>query len=139
MPGQILLVSVDTLRADAIGCGGEHRLTPNLDRLAAEGESWARHYAASHWTKPSHASLLTGYPALVHGALDRDSPTAPALLTVAERFTRAGWATGALVYDCGWLTPKHGFARGFDDYRVRRWRIDKQVRAAVNWLTQHSG
>jgi arylsulfatase A-like enzyme len=73
----------------------------------------------------------------VHGALDRRSPIAPSLTTLAERLQGAGWATGAVVYDCGWLTPKHGFARGFDDYRVRRWRTGKLARSAVNWVTRH--
>ena len=59
---QILLISIDALRADVLGPYGGEAETPNLDRLASEGQVWTRHYAAATWTKPSHAAMLTGAP-----------------------------------------------------------------------------
>jgi arylsulfatase A-like enzyme len=136
-PLQVLLISVDTLRHDAVRSGGGSVVVPQLERLGGEAEVFSRHYAASHWTKPSHASMLTGFSPLVHRALDATSPIEPALTTVAERFRQGGFATAAMVYDCGWLKPEFGFARGFDEYHVSRWRTDRMVRAAVNWIRVH--
>ena len=66
---RILLVSVDTLRADTIAALGGEWSTPNLDRLVRESQAWIRHRAADSWTKPSHAGLLTGF----HPAHTRDT------------------------------------------------------------------
>jgi choline-sulfatase len=137
-PMQVLLVSVDTLRSDAAGrvFGGALE-TPNLDRLAAEAEAWTAHYAAANWTKPSHASMLTGYDPATHRAQLRDQAMDPAIPTLADRFRVAGFSTSALVFDCGWLSPRWGFAKGFDSYKVNRWRTGRQARAAANWVLEH--
>jgi hypothetical protein len=137
-PMQVLLVSVDTLRSDASGSvfgGGLN--TPNLDRLAAEAEVWTAHYAAANWTKPSHASMLTGYEPATHRAQLRDQAMDPAIPTLADRFRMAGFSTSALVFDCGWLSPRWGFAKGFDSYQVNRWRTGRQARAAASWVLEH--
>ena len=120
---QILLVSVDTLRADVLEAttADGAPLAPNLRRLAAEGERFTPHHAGASWTKPSHAMLLTGYPLSVHGADGVEATIDPAVPTLAERLRRAGLATGGMVHDCVWLNPKFGFARGFDDYRSVKW------------------
>jgi arylsulfatase A-like enzyme len=137
-PLQVLLVSADTLRNDAAGkvFGGDLE-TPNLDRLAAEAEVWTAHYAAANWTKPSHASMLTGYDPATHRAQLHDQAMDPAIPTLADRFRVAGFATSALVFDCGWLSPRWGFAKGFDSYKVNRWRTARQARAAANWVLEH--
>lgn len=135
---QILLISVDTLRADHFGSlpgrPAWRTPTPHLDTLAADGETFDPHYAGAPWTKPSHASLLTGYPFWVHGAGDLQAPLDPGVATLAERLRGAGLATGGLVHDCVWLNPKFGFHRGFDDYRSVKWRSGQLARAAVNWM-----
>lgn len=137
-PMQVLLVSVDTLRNDAAGkvFGGDLE-TPNLDRLAAEAEVWTAHYAAANWTKPSHASMLTGYDPATHRAQLRDQAMDPAIPTLADRFRVAGFSTSALVFDCGWLSPRWGFAKGFDSYQVNRWRTGRQARSAASWVLEH--
>ena len=137
-PMQVLLVSVDTLRSDASGSvfGGDLN-TPYLDRLAAEAEVWTAHYAAANWTKPSHASMLTGYDPATHRAQLHDQAMDPAIPTLADRFRVAGFSTSALVFDCGWLSPRWGFAKGFDSYQVNRWRTGRQARAAANWVLEH--
>jgi len=137
-PLQVLLVSVDTLRADFSGSvfGGDLG-TPNLDQLAAEAEAWTAHYAAANWTKPSHASMLTGYDPATHRAQLRDQAMDPAIPTLADRFREAGFSTAAQVFDCGWLSPRWGFAKGFDNYQVNRWRIGRQARDAANWVLEH--
>jgi arylsulfatase A-like enzyme len=136
-PARVLLVSLDTLRWDAQSLAGGEGLMPNLARLAAEAELFESHYATACWTKPSHASMLTGHHPATHGATDDHRPIHPALPTLAQRFRDHGLATGALVYDCLWLDPRWGFDRGFDSYQVVKWRVDRQFRAAVNWLAGH--
>lgn len=134
---QLLLISIDTLRADALGAlGGGGVPTPALDRLVADGEVFAPHYAGSSWTKPSHGTLLTGYGVRVHGAADFEAPIEPFVPTLAERFHDAGFATGGAVHDCVWLDPKFGFDRGFDDYRTSRWDAEPLTRAAANWMIE---
>jgi len=132
---QILLISIDTLRDDVLGPGSD--LMPNLKALAAEGEVWAPHYAAATWTKPSHASMLSGYAPETHRAMGLQDSIDPGVPMLAERVRRAGLTTGALVWDTLWVAPKWGFDRGFDEYRVVSWRVDRQVRAVSDWLNAH--
>lgn len=133
---QVLVVSLDTLRADAVMTPDPQEL-PTFARLAAEAERWTTHYAASSWTQPSHASLLTGQPLTVHGASDH--PIHPAVTTVAERFRAAGFRTGGAVYHCVWLDKKFGFGRGFEGYVSGKWRLDTAVRHTLNWIGEHRG
>lgn len=135
---QVLLVSVDTLRNDTAGSvfGGDLE-TPYLDQLAAEAEVWTAHYAAANWTKPSHASMLTGFDPATHRAQLHDQAMDPAIPTLADRFRVAGFSTSAQVFDCGWLSPRWGFAKGFDSYQVNRWRSGRQARSAANWVLEH--
>lgn len=146
-PVQILLVSVDTLRADVLTGlpdakanrrpATERADTPALAGFAESSQVYSPHYAAATWTKPSHASLLTGLPVEAHGAMLQESPLAPAVTTLAERLSDAGLRTAGLVYDCLWLDPKWGFDRGFDEYRVRRWHADQAVRFTTSWIARH--
>jgi len=136
-PKQVLLISVDTLRYDAIGAFDGTEATPNLDRLVAESESFSRHYAAASWTKPSHGSMLTGFYPEVHRAQLADQAMDPSIPTLAERFREAGFSTAAMVFDCGWLSPRWGFGKGFDSYRVNQWRAARQARATTDWVLAH--
>jgi hypothetical protein len=115
--------------------GGEIE-TPALDRLVADGQVWSPHYAAEGWTKPSHASLLTGLDPPVHGAGEVQSPIDPRIETLAERFQRNGYLTAGLARHV-WLDARFGFSRGFDEYRVVEWQLPQMVRWTVNWLGRH--
>ncbi len=136
-PPQILLISVDTLRHDAVGTGWSSVATPQLDRFAREAEVWPVHYAGASWTLASHATMLTGYPSWVHMAHREDAVINPSIPTLAERLSAHGLATGAMVFDCGWLAPERGFGRGFDGYRVERWRVERQAREVLRWIRDH--
>ncbi len=114
----VLLVSLDTLRADRLGCYGGPVATPHLDSLAAQGLRFARGYATSSWTLPSHASLMTGqYPAY-HGAVDMtttmDATRSPIL---AQQLAAAGYATAAFTAG-GFVSTDFGFGAGFDRYSL---------------------
>jgi arylsulfatase A-like enzyme len=116
----VLLVSLDTLRADRLSSYGHSRdTTPNLDALAARGVRFADAIAPSVHTAPSHMSVLTGMLPFAHGVFNRDlrSPTVFALEssvpTLPQLVSEAGWRTAAMVQE-GQLLPEVGFARGFD-------------------------
>jgi len=136
-PVQILLISVDTLRSDAVDPPASGVATPHLDDFAGEAERFSRHYAAASWTKPSHASILTGFHPDTHRAVQLHQGMDPAIPTLAGRFGAGGFKTAALVYECGWLSPKWGFAKGFDSYRMTRWRAGRQASAAARWVYAH--
>src|SRR5512138_2544936 len=93
-----ILVSIDTLRADHLGCYGYARATsPRIDRFAAGGAVFERAIAESPWTMPSHASLLTGLEPSRHGMLDDQSRLADSIPTLAEQLRKAGVQTAAFV------------------------------------------
>lgn len=136
-PRQVLLISVDTLREDGIAALGGDDPTPHLDRFLAQSQLWTPHYASAPWTKPSHASLLTGQDTEVHGIYETTDAMRPGLRSVAERFRDQGFLTAGLVHDCVSLSAKFGFARGFDDYRTEKMYLAKMVRQVSNWIGDH--
>jgi len=147
-PGRpdIVLVVVDTLRADHVGVYGSARpTTPHIDALAGEGSYFRRAYAQSSWTLPSMTSLLTGLLPHQH-RVGRDPADerlfgrlAPEIPTLAERLGAAGYARAAFVNNT-FLAPEFGLARGFEDYDYRGASkaalrsADETVSAAVSWV-----
>jgi arylsulfatase A-like enzyme len=141
-----ILISIDTLRADHLGCYGYARPTsPHLDRFAASGAIFERAVAESPWTMPSHASLLTGLAPSRHGMLDDMSRLADAIPTLAERVRSAGVQTAAFV-NTPYLDANTGLMRGFDSARNFDIWDDRKQRmlsgAAMNdalasWLDEH--
>jgi len=113
----ILLVSIDTLRADHVHSYGYHReTTPALDRLASEGVRFETVTSSSSWTLPAHMSLLTGLDSLHHGVVsDFSNPLARDVPTLAEVLHQAGYATAAVV-SAPYLSARWGYSRGFDQY-----------------------
>ncbi len=115
-PSALVLVTIDTLRADHLGCYGYPRPTsPFVDELAAGGFVFERAFAMSATTAPSHASLLTGTYPLQHGILKNGHKLPEGILTMAEAFRGAGFATGGFVSTR--VHFRHGrMNRGFDDF-----------------------
>jgi arylsulfatase A-like enzyme len=121
----VLLISLDTVRRDFLSCYGhrparaaELATTPHLDRLASEGSRFARAYATSSWTLPSHVALMTGLPDLVH-AIEIDSlRLAEEHRTLAEDLAEAGYRTAGF-FSGPYLDPRFGFDRGFARYEAR--------------------
>jgi arylsulfatase A-like enzyme len=116
----VLLVVIDTLRADAVSLSGNPAAapTPALDALAAGGTVFTRCRAPSSWTKPSTASLLTGLWPAEHGALAFESVLPGEATTLAEILRAAGWRTAAFA-DNPFVSPEYGFAQGFDAFSGR--------------------
>lgn len=111
----IVLISLDTLRAQSMSCYGfAKETTPFMDRIAHEGVLLENMCAAATSTPPSHMSMMTGYYLSVHGVLNAQVLD-PHIKTLAEILSREDYATCAVTED-GYLVRDMGFGRGFDDY-----------------------
>ncbi len=112
----VVLVVLDTLRADRLSCYGHPLETsPSMDRWATQsGVRFANVVAPAPWTLPSHASLFTGIDALRHG-FNFWGTAAPAFDMLAEILRRGGYTTAAITGG-GILQPTFGFAQGFDTF-----------------------
>lgn len=116
----VLLITVDTLRADRLGCYGAHNpLTPAMDGLAAQGVRFARALAEVPTTPPSHAVILTGTYPMYNGVRSFVSgPLPKGVGVLAEAFQRHGYETAAFVGSAV-LESSWGFNRGFQEYDDR--------------------
>ncbi len=116
----VILISIDTLRADHLSCYGHPKnLTPNIDEFARESVLFTNTIAQSSWTLPSHASLLTGYLPSSIGVFHESFPMHENVTTLAELLREQGYAT--VSFNGGVLLDEHfGFAQGFDWY----WSFD---------------
>ena len=138
MPRNVVLVSIDTLRADRLGAYGAHRDTsPALDALAAESALFETVVAPAPWTLPSHASMMTGLYACAHSIVGPGFGKAlpDAIVPLAERLRNAGYATAAFTED-GFVDPT-AFARGFGTYWENREGVDRLPTTAAHaeaWL-----
>ncbi len=111
----ILLISIDSLRADRLGCYGHDRNTsPRIDALAHSGAMFVNAWSTTSWTLPAHVSLLSGRSLLGHG-VDRARKIPQSVPTLAEILKRQGYTTAAFV-SAPWLSSRFGFGRGFDLY-----------------------
>lgn len=112
----VILISIDSLRADRLGSyGNEHDTSPTLDRLARDGIRFTDAMSTTSWTLPSHVSMLTGRYLLSHGVITRNDRIPDGIPMLAESLQRAGIATGGVV-SAPMLVSKYGFPRGFDEY-----------------------
>jgi arylsulfatase A-like enzyme/Tfp pilus assembly protein PilF len=116
----VLLVTVDTLRADAVGAYGQRAATtPTIDRLAAGGVRFTNAHAHNVVTLPSHANILSGHLPFEHGVRDNAGFRFPKTLdTLATRLAARGYRTGAFV-SAFTLESRFGLDRGFDVYDDR--------------------
>ncbi|MEQ1893625.1 MAG: sulfatase-like hydrolase/transferase, partial [Planctomycetota bacterium] len=96
---RVVLVTLDTLRADHVSCYGYPRATtPFVDSLAARGVRFTRAQAAVSHTAPSHATMLTGLVPALHGVVHNGGQLAPEAIDLAELFTGAGYETAAALH-----------------------------------------
>jgi len=125
-PPNLVLVMIDTLRADHVGAYGYERPTsPEIDALAASGTLFSRASATSSWTKPSVGSLFTSRLPSEHGAVSFASGLDPALPTLAEALRAAGYRTYGVSGNFVHITEEQGFARGFDGWRALSHRLEE--------------
>ncbi len=117
-PGErpnVLLITVDTLRPDALGWISGGNSTPTLDRLASEGRAFSGAVSPAPLTLPAHASILTGLLPRSHGVRDNGQVFASPAPTLAERFKAQGYSTAAFISGFP-LARQFGLDRGFDLY-----------------------
>ena len=149
--GPVILISIDTLRADHLGLYGYTKgRTPNIEALAKDGVVFDRAYAHAPQTLPSHTSILTGELPFEHGVRDNIGfSVKPNTLTMASLFKTAGYATGGFV-SAYVLRAETGIGQGFDVYnadlpagsldrplaQVQR-AAPETVSAAIGWLRTH--
>lgn len=126
----IVLITLDTTRADALGCYGQQRaVTPRIDMLAAQSVVFTAAMSEAPHTHPAMASLLTARFPLEHGSVSGAPHLAAHVTTLAEHLRRRGYATAGFL-DNPWLGTEFGLARGYEhlERRVDLERISK-------WLT----
>jgi len=134
----LILISIDTLRADHLDCYGYPRETsPNLGTLVARASRFEEAWSHSPHTAPSHMSMLTGLTPDVHGvfpyhpeAVSNPFRLDPRVPTLAERLTRQGFETAGF-HGGGHVSPGYGFGRGF-----ARYVEDDLWREGLAWLDQ---
>ena len=110
----VILVMVDTLRADHLSCYGADIKTPNLCRLTEGGTTYQAFSHASS-TKPATASLLTSTLPSTHSAIAKPSTLSEDLTLISEAMQDGGYTTGGIVSNVN-LAESFGFAQGYDDY-----------------------
>jgi len=141
-PGaNVVLVGIDTLRADHLGCYGYSRPTsPRIDALASEGVVFTTAVASAPWTLPSFASILTGLLPSHHRAGEGTPPYVSALDathdTLGTVLQRAGYRTASFVSNV-WVGRDVGLDRGFDVHAFDPAPSATMDRALV-WLSEHS-
>jgi len=115
----VLLVVIDTLRADHLGAWGYERPTsPRIDALAASGVRFSEARSTSSWTAPSVASILTGLYPVHHGLQLPTSRLRPNTMQLQQTFANAGYVTAALSANAAFVSVRQGFDRGFSDFRM---------------------
>ena len=150
-PLNVLLITVDTLRADRLSCySKEHLTTPNIDRLASRGALFTRAFAHTSTTLPSHANILLGTTPLSHGVHDNSNFIVREEFTsLAEHLKTYGYSTAAFIGAYP-LDSRFGISQGFDlyddNYDVRDIKTDTGgertaeivVDRAVQWLKEQN-
>lgn len=149
----LILISIDTLRADGLGSYGNPRpASPAIDAMAREGTRFRNALAQSSWTLPSHYTMLTSLYPSVHGvnpdrrlfAGIRGSYKTASLRgsesdeTLAERLSDLGYFTSAITED-GWLEARFGFDQGFASYLAHHSDnlAEATARLTLDWLRRH--
>ena len=144
----VVLILIDTLRADALAPYGNERVhSPAIAALAERGTLFERAFAAASWTSPSTASVLTALPPPAHNLsfLSTNDPghsgafLAFRLVTLAELFERGGFATAAFSSN-PLVSPTYNFNQGFETFKTYRWKqaYDGVVEDSLSWIEKHA-
>ena len=117
-PPNVILVSIDTLRADHVGLYGYARdTTPFLDDFAKTAMVFEHAFSVCPWTLVAHMTMLTGLFPAQHGVVADQLALSQEIPLLPERLASAGYQTLGLYYT-SWIHERYGFARGFDVFRA---------------------
>jgi arylsulfatase A-like enzyme len=136
----VLLISIDTLRADHLHTYGYSRATsPNLDRFAREAVLFEQNINTGGGTLPVHVSMLTSLPPAVHGIwADNGRALDSRRVTLATQLHAAGYRTGAFTGG-GYVSSSFGLAHGFDDFDETGGGLRAELPRLYGWLDGHQG
>lgn len=153
----VILIVIDTLRADHLSCYGYSRQTsPNIDAFAQEADFYKRAYSTSSWTVPSHASIFTGLHPFEHGShtfqtelkgraakaalnlYDGLYPLAQEHVTLAEVLRDEGFRTGGIIANTAYVTPAVNLDQGFDDFIREGLYSDELNELVYAWIAKQS-
>ncbi len=144
----VILISLDTLRADRLGCYGYPLpVSPNIDRFALRSVVFENSFSNATWTLPSHMSLMTSQYPFQHRVVDENTRLSNAKTTLAQVLRKQGYATAA--FTAGYMVSAvFGFDRGFDiykeDYNAKQenvgqgWRLEHASRSLAFWLNENA-
>jgi len=139
-PHGIILISLDTLRADHLGVYGYHRNTsPSIDAFSRESIVFEHAVAQASWTLPSHMSIMTSLYPSFHGVygMTKNKYLSSKHVTLAELLREGGYRTAAFT-DGGWMHPAFGFHQGFDVYDGKQKEgIAKILPKVKKWLDEN--
>ncbi|MGH7789464.1 MAG: sulfatase family protein [Candidatus Binatia bacterium] len=138
----VLLITLDTLRADRLGCYGGPAGTPHIDRLAAEGTLFEDAVCPMPMTRPAHFSIFTTLAPRQHGVVHNAASLPADVTTLPEVLREAGYATAGFA-SVWLLNLDSGVARGFDHFDAPaaggRGLAADLVQRATAWLQQRAG
>ncbi len=150
-PVNVILISLDSLRADHVGCYGYERdTTPTLDRLAKQGIRFADAHSTSSWTLPTHLTMFTSLYQLAHGVTVDTMTLDPLIPTLGTVFEKEGYATAGFV-SAPYTAATYGYNRGMDVYEdlSEAYGHRDEARSAVvapeitkrgiEWMEKHAG
>jgi len=127
----IILISIDALRADHLSCYGYHRNTsPNIDQLASQGVLFKNSFSQATWTLPSHASIFLSQYVWRHKVDNPDKRMGNSFTTLAEILRDRNYTTCAFVGG-GFLLPQFGLNRGFETYKFGKFA---SLEKCLGWL-----
>lgn len=144
-PPNIILISLDTVRADHMACYGYGVAnTPSLDAFAEKATLWTKAYATAPWTLPSHVSMLTGKYPFAHGAHTFEikqpgrnvSPLDLEVTTLPEVLQQHGYRTGGFIANKHFLSERFQANQGFDTYHVFKTPTKMATATDVNTKAQ---
>jgi len=142
-PQNVIIVSIDTLRADHLGCYGYSRDTsPSIDSLAQDSALFQNAYSTSPWTLPAHVSLLTGLNCVNHQVYMENDKIPRSLVTLTDVLRNNNFFSSAFTGG-GFVSSAFGFSEGFDFYRETLSGIYNNQAAewvgqeVVNWIDKN--
>jgi len=138
-PPRVILISMDTVRADHVSGYGSATTTPVLASIAAEGVRFQNFYSASSYTIPSTMSILTGLDPQEHGMAAKATRLSPDVPLLAELMTDAGYRTQAF-HEGGYVAGRFGFERGFAEYKEvpRIAAVDESLPEVTGWMRDNA-
>ena len=138
---RVILISMDSLRWDALGCYATNENSPNIDQFAEEAVLFEQAFVPSPWTLPSLASMTTGLAPAVHGATEQTTRIPEDVDTLGERMAEGGYLTCAFLANV-FLQEERGFNNGFHRYlNIRTDKPDSTERVtnhAIQWITANA-